>query len=762
MSRVWTNTFLTFILAGLAAFAQSVQMVPAPGPLQAPQGAQRPGGPPVGRQPTPNTIAKTPTGLAGVQPAYQGTLDGYVFWDTSAVQHNPPGACDGLIVQVSAGSPPTGSTPAFEQFSPLGNVNKLTYLNNGSSFGVCAYTVKVPVGQDLRVQVMVSSSVFSQGVAAVTPPSANNLNAPIKIDSGKCNNLPPAVPSPSVLGSNWWTCGNFAYNVNFVLQPSGSGSPNFAGGKQGLFASPARGNLSSAPAGMLANTSVPAVQSPGLEVQGQGNNGRVSQSTQQPLTNTDILKMVKGGVPESVIVSSIQSATKHFNFGPDGCRALKQGRVSVNVLNAMGDGGVQPCTSQATGGAGGKAANDLNPQPGRKPVDPALQTKLGPAKTQSVVKNSLGTRGDAAMIAVLQKQRGAADVEAAQMKLSVRPASQAGLNRGTSQLMSATGGTGSAGISQSASPAAVNNVGSAAKISPAVTHLALNATVAICAGDPTFRILNVSGSAGAATFTPIDQYNLYTITGCSFGNAGSADKVYIYGTGSFRGNFAINFWSDNSIVVALDESISGYPDLSNINLVVQRNDGQQTEKQGFKFYATRQIVPLSTIPSGWANLATFTSGFKTMTPQYFSPATSAPHSPTPTGTAFVSRFYDGQKFDPTTQANTVDWYDFSHLAPGFTTDSFQVTTYPQSCPYVVTYKQDFGTWRWYWGNGNSANNIYILPADTTCSGFNADSMILGIPVNVYQNWTGSYYALQVWVNGPRGIDPVTNQPVSQR
>src|SRR5271166_234854 len=152
MSRVWMNTFLAFTLAGSSAFAQSIQMVPAPGPVQSPQGAQRPGGPPVGRQPTPNTIAKTPTGPTGVQSAYQGTLDGYVFWDTSAVQHNPPGACDGLIVQVSAGSPPTGSTPTFEQFTPLGNFNKFTYLNNGSALGVCAYAVKVPVGQDLRVQ----------------------------------------------------------------------------------------------------------------------------------------------------------------------------------------------------------------------------------------------------------------------------------------------------------------------------------------------------------------------------------------------------------------------------------------------------------------------------------------------------------------------------------------------------------------------------------------------------------------------------------
>jgi hypothetical protein len=789
MRRFWTDAILAISLCGASALAQSIPMSPQQAPNIAPTGPtrQQSGGQ---RQPAPGTVKATPTTLPGVQPLYQGTIEGYVYWDTGAVQHNPASACSGLAVTVSVGTAPSGSTPTFEQFTPLGTFNNLTYLNNGSTLGACAYSMKVPIGQDLQVQVSIAPSTFSQPVAPATPPTANNASGPIRIIGGKCNNLPPAVPSAAVLGSRWWTCGNYAYNVNFVLQSSGSSLLMSAGGNQGLLSGqPQQGSKNPGPAGMLTGGSMPAAQMQGsLATQGnsagpqqmqtkasaiQGNKQSTNQAVagQKPLTNADVVKMVRSGIPESVIVSSVQSAGKNFNFSPDGCRGLKQARVSANVLSAMGDGSVQPCVAGTVGGAGGKVADDLNPQPyppGRKPVDPALQSKLGPSKSGSLVKNPLATRVNAATIAVLQKQRSAADLEASQMKLSVRPATQTAMNGGPSQLMSATGNGGTATISQSASAAALSNAGSSGgatgpvKISPAVTHLNnVNATVVICSNDPTFRILSVSGSASPATFTPIDQFNLYTITGCSFGNPGNADKVYIYGAGNFRGNFTINFWSDNSLVVALDESISGYPDLSNINLVVQRNDGQQTEKQGFNFYAARQKVALGAIPSSWANLATFTTGFKTMTPQYFSPASTSSYSPRPSGTAFVSRFYDGQKFDPTVQTDTVDWYDFSHLAPGFTTDSFQVTTFPQNCPYVVTYRQDFGTWRWYWGNGSAANNIYIFPADTTCSGFNADSMVLGIPMNVYQNWTGSYYALQVWVNGPRGIDPMTNQPISQ-
>lgn len=275
----------------------------------------------------------------------------------------------------------------------------------------------------------------------------------------------------------------------------------------------------------------------------------------------------------------------------------------------------------------------------------------------------------------------------------------------------------------------------------------------VCAQNSQFRILNVSGSSFPATFTPIDQYNLYTITGCSFGNASPNNKVYVYGTGQFQGNFNIKFWNDNSIALSLDESISGVPDLDNLTLVVQRFDGQQTQKGGFKFYAARQTVELKTIPTSWVKLATLTSGFKTLNPEYSSPPTSDQGGPGPgAGSAYVSRYFYGTKFDP---ISTYDHFYFNNLAPGWNTDSFQLTTYPLDCPYTVTWRQNFGSW----SSGWDGNNIYVGLSDTSCSGFNPASMVLGIPLNVYQNRTGSYYALKVWVTGPRGLDPLTNNRV---
>jgi hypothetical protein len=302
--------------------------------------------------------------------------------------------------------------------------------------------------------------------------------------------------------------------------------------------------------------------------------------------------------------------------------------------------------------------------------------------------------------------------------------------------------------------------GSSGNIPSSITHEhPFNNTAIICSTDPTFRILSVSGSADPATFTPTEQYDLYTITGCSFGN--TSGKVSIYGKGSFQEDFIVKFWSENSIVVSLDSNLSGLPDFDNITLVVQRNDNLQTQKPGFKFYAARQTVPLKKIPSSWVSPVYFPSPFSV---QYSSPPSGPGPGPN-AGSAYVSRYADGIKYDLSAPeecvekkamcAQYVDYYDFSQLAPGWTTDSFQVTTYPQTCPFTVTYREDFGTWDWDWAEDNP-NNIRGYLSDTTCSGFFA-----GMPLENYQNWTGSYYALQVWVSGPRGLDPLTNQPVSQ-
>jgi hypothetical protein len=87
----------------------------------------------------------------------------------------------------------------------------------------------------------------------------------------------------------------------------------------------------------------------------------------QKLTNSDVIKMLKAGIPESVIVSSIQSSNKQFDFSPGGIQALQRAHVSPAVLAAMCDGSVRACPAiqgdsiPATRGS----RAELNPQPQR-------------------------------------------------------------------------------------------------------------------------------------------------------------------------------------------------------------------------------------------------------------------------------------------------------------------------------------------------------------------------------------------------------------
>ncbi len=56
---------------------------------------------------------------------------------------------------------------------------------------------------------------------------------------------------------------------------------------------------------------------------------------QQPLTNADVIKMVKGGLPESVVVSSIQSRPAKFDVSPDGLIALHKAGVTPGEMDAI-------------------------------------------------------------------------------------------------------------------------------------------------------------------------------------------------------------------------------------------------------------------------------------------------------------------------------------------------------------------------------------------------------------------------------------------
>jgi hypothetical protein len=206
------------ILFSLSADAQ-VSLSPAQAPAATaptPQRQQPQGG---GRQPLPSPIGTLPQTHPQVQ-MLNGVLMGYLYWDASTISFNGNSKCP-FQLRINQGTPPTGGSVGFEQFTEIG-----TYKNNFSSIGkigkytVCQYAVDhLPEDKDLQVQIGPMKGALQTAVVFTIPPTANDPNGPIKISGGKCNQLAPAVPSLSTLGSAWWTCGDHAYNVNYLMQP---------------------------------------------------------------------------------------------------------------------------------------------------------------------------------------------------------------------------------------------------------------------------------------------------------------------------------------------------------------------------------------------------------------------------------------------------------------------------------------------------------------------------------------------------------------
>ena len=676
---------------------------PAPQRQQPPAGQQTPAS---RATPSPVRVASNP-----------GTIVGYVYWDTKAVQHNPPLSCNGLTVTLSIGTPPSGSTPAFEQFKPLGTYNSFTYLNNGSTLAVCAYAIKqVPVGQDLQVQITATPSAFSPVVTPATPPTANNPNGPIKIAGGMCNNLQPAIPSPAVLGSHWWTCGDYAYNVNFVLQAPGSVHLMSSGSGSTL----------------LGQQSLPGTQQPAARMNPSGTQVQSARSDQKaPLTNGDVIKMVKAAVPEAAIISSIQSSPAKFDRSPDALLALHRAGVSQKILEVM----------MADGSAKRGVAS--------------LKIKLGPAKTSVIVKNPRAAQADVAIIAVLEKQRHAAEVEASQMiRTGVHPA---GLQTVASQPMSASGRMASAAPATMQSAPTPGNMppGTASDVQgnsiASLTHASQVQTIALpCAQDSTMRIFNVSGEFYPATFTPDAKYNFYTVTGCSFGDPGPNSKVYIYYQDTFHQGFQIQEWNENGIKLNLDPSLSGLLDHDNLTLVVQRSDGKQATKNGFKFYASRATTRLARIPSASFSLNHFTlSQTSNLSPPLYTSPSSPSVAPRIGGWTTEVEWTASDGF-ATTMDPGEDIYQFKQLQPGFSADSAQMTWVNLDCGdyQFVNLGGNFGL-QWVGDDLHATWQAqYCKPVG--CGGAFQTDCFVSPP--------SSNYAVNVWATGPRGVDPWTGKP----
>ena len=63
---------------------------------------------------------------------------------------------------------------------------------------------------------------------------------------------------------------------------------------------------------------------------------------QEVLTNDSVIQMVKGGLPEAIVIAKIKGTPTKFDLKTDSLLSLKKAGVSDKVLEAMVRGGLRP------------------------------------------------------------------------------------------------------------------------------------------------------------------------------------------------------------------------------------------------------------------------------------------------------------------------------------------------------------------------------------------------------------------------------------
>jgi hypothetical protein len=96
-----------------------------------------------------------------------------------------------------------------------------------------------------------------------------------------------------------------------------------------------------------------------------------AQSSAKPLTNEDVVAMVKGGLGETTIIAAIQSQDSSFDVSAGALLALKKNAVSSHIMDAMLAANKQQAQSKAPApvsvAAPAPAAN-LQPQTAGQPA----------------------------------------------------------------------------------------------------------------------------------------------------------------------------------------------------------------------------------------------------------------------------------------------------------------------------------------------------------------------------------------------------------
>lgn len=308
------------------------------------------------------------------------------------------------------------------------------------------------------------------------------------------------------------------------------------------------------------------------------------------LTNNDVVKMAKAGVPESTIVASIRSNPTQFDMSAGGVAKLRQIGISENILREMQNRSTDPNNNPKAKvtGNGGKNADDLNPQPYPPKSKTGSQTLLPSSGQQTMLgtqaNSPSASANQSALIPAVRPAITDGTIQGAitgngktaltdgTVTGGIRPASTPAI--GASQTMSASGNVLAGTAAQPPASIAVAAAAPNGKPEARMRDPRTFCKDEIVGGQVLTRISTVDGEnvsqvplaggslpgapivvgvfSGGPVFTPGKHY---VIHGCGFGAA--AGQVFIWGNNNFRVKLYPQQWSDQWIDAVVDPTASG-------------------------------------------------------------------------------------------------------------------------------------------------------------------------------------------------------------
>ncbi|HEV2232564.1 MAG TPA: hypothetical protein VGV68_04065 [Terriglobia bacterium] len=411
------------------------------------------------------------------------------------------------------------------------------------------------------------------------------------------------------------------------------------------------------------NTALPAAQP-------QAGSGQVAAGS-TPLTDADVIRM------EQAILNAIRSRPAKFDLSPAGLAALHQAGISDTVLNAMEQAERQAQANAKPPVSAGVAPRPVRPgfvpgqlagKPSPQGVNALLaQARSIPVKAGPIVTNPAAGQANAPILSLLRQQKQTAMIQRSQAPSpAAHPASPVYVQASVART-----------AVRAATPPAPSGPNRAALGSQGSILVA-------CATFGSPIIQAVSGQSGStAVFTQDPAYNPFTIRGCNFGNVAGRAQLNLP-NGAMLANLRIDSWTDNQITVEVDPGLTNVLDQNNVTLVLFPPNKPQGQKPGFRFYAMRREILLTSIPSNRKNAqvsVTNDDSGRRVSPYFSAPyrglafaiAAQAGISPSQVSpnidqgwTAGVDRV-NAVRFPAGT-----DVFSFNGLDPGFVLEKFQI------------------------------------------------------------------------------------------